>query len=337
MGRIPTLEEPKAALGLVRPRHREIMRRLVCGQTQREIARELGLNEGRLSIIVNSPLFKAELSKMERDVRQRAVENIGDVTTRIAKLQTPALDVLEEIVTDKEKKIPYSTKRNAAMDILELAGVKKDKNEDGMSDFAQFITEAFNEAKARAFDRLNKELEVETQRNSLTRGSDTEEADTFAVDITEDVKEVEVSADDAEDDALASFSFPEKTPEETPDHRPQTTDSEFTDLQALKTAQTALKLNEVFKKLSEQTSLRPSGEVTQEASVETEVPPSSSFQRSTDASFSSLEKKNGVCKTNGGGKTNGRQYQKMSIQELLAEVMNIEGRDPEELRKLLAS
>lgn len=161
MGRIPYIDVPQHALQLVRPRHREIMRRLVCGQTQRDIAREMGLGEARLSIIVNSPLFKVELRKMERDVRAKAVDSIGDVASRIAKLQKPALDVLEKIVIDDKGVAPLRLKRDAAMDILELAGTKRHKNEEGMNDFAQFVSEAFAEAKARAFDRLNSQLEDE--------------------------------------------------------------------------------------------------------------------------------------------------------------------------------
>jgi hypothetical protein len=195
MGRIPYLETPQQALQLIRPRHREIMRRLVCGQTQRDIASELGLTESRLSIIVNSPLFKVELAKMERDVRTKAVENIGDVGARVAKLQSPAIDVLETIVKEKAGKIPYTLKRAAAMDILELAGTKKNKNDDGMNDFAQFISEAFAEAKARAFDRLNRDLEEESTQKRITEGTGVDDFSSGALPL-----------DEAEDLALASFT-----------------------------------------------------------------------------------------------------------------------------------
>ncbi len=193
MGRIPYLETPQNALQLIRPRHREIMRRLVCGQTQREIAEELSLNEGRLSIIINSPLFKVELKKMEKDVRARAVANIGDVSARVAKMQGPALDVLEKIITNKtEKEVPYSLKRAAAMDVLELAGAKKNKNEDGMNDFAQFISEAYAEAKQRALNRLDHQLEAAVEP--------TQDENFSAMDMAGDT----LPLDEAEDVALAN-------------------------------------------------------------------------------------------------------------------------------------
>jgi hypothetical protein len=159
------------ALQTVRPRHREIMRRLICGETQREIAKALGLNEPRLSIICNSPLFKIELSKLERKVQARVIDSVGDVSARIAKLQAPAVDVLADIVDPKNQGVSYNTKRLAAMDILEMSGAKKNKAEDGMSDWAQFVSAAYAEAKQRHLERLNREIEIEV--SSETPGEDT--------------------------------------------------------------------------------------------------------------------------------------------------------------------
>lgn len=45
------------------PRHVEIMNRLILGQKQSEISREMSVTEARLSIIINSPLFQLELRK----------------------------------------------------------------------------------------------------------------------------------------------------------------------------------------------------------------------------------------------------------------------------------
>ena len=61
----------------VTPRHAEIMRRLTYGETQRDIARDLGMNEGRLSIIVNSPLFQLELRRLQHR-REERINSIQD-------------------------------------------------------------------------------------------------------------------------------------------------------------------------------------------------------------------------------------------------------------------
>ena len=57
---------PAQPIRKILPPHREIMRRLCLGARQREIARDMGINEGRLSIIINSPLFQLELKRMQR-------------------------------------------------------------------------------------------------------------------------------------------------------------------------------------------------------------------------------------------------------------------------------
>jgi hypothetical protein len=46
------------------PRHREMMIRFINGQKARTIAEDMGITEGRLSIIKNSPLFQLELRRM---------------------------------------------------------------------------------------------------------------------------------------------------------------------------------------------------------------------------------------------------------------------------------
>ena len=55
----------------IHPRHIEIMRRLCLGESQRDVARGLDITEGRLSIIVNSPLFQLELRKMQKRFEDR--------------------------------------------------------------------------------------------------------------------------------------------------------------------------------------------------------------------------------------------------------------------------
>jgi DNA-binding NarL/FixJ family response regulator len=56
----------------MRPRRYEILIRLLNGQSQRKIARELGLGEQRVSVIINSPVFQEELRK-RWEVREQAI------------------------------------------------------------------------------------------------------------------------------------------------------------------------------------------------------------------------------------------------------------------------
>jgi len=102
-------------LEYIRPRHREIARRLILGQSQVEIARDLGMNQGRLSIIVNSPLFKLELKRLE-DARDA---DAIDVTNSLKELAPAALDTVEKIMYQSKSE---QVKLKAAESILDRAG-----------------------------------------------------------------------------------------------------------------------------------------------------------------------------------------------------------------------
>jgi len=56
----------------MKPRHYEILLRLLNGQSQKKIASEMGLGEQRLSVIINSPVFHEELRK-RWEVREQAI------------------------------------------------------------------------------------------------------------------------------------------------------------------------------------------------------------------------------------------------------------------------
>lgn len=81
-------------LSYIRPYHREIARRLVLGQKQSEISRDLGMSVSRMSIIINSPLFKLELKRLEtmRD------NGVGEVTQQLRELSPVALETVERIM-----------------------------------------------------------------------------------------------------------------------------------------------------------------------------------------------------------------------------------------------
>lgn len=80
---------PSQPLLTIKPKHWEIMDRLLCGSTQRDIAVDLGMSESRLSIIVNSPIFQLELRK--RRMRREAL----------------ALDIQEEILEGGKEGVHY--------------------------------------------------------------------------------------------------------------------------------------------------------------------------------------------------------------------------------------
>jgi hypothetical protein len=53
--------------------HRQLMYRILCGQKPHLAAKDLGLSPGGVGVIVRSPLFKAELRRMELQMEEKIV------------------------------------------------------------------------------------------------------------------------------------------------------------------------------------------------------------------------------------------------------------------------
>ena len=143
----PSGKIPPQHIRYFRPRHREMMYRLVSGQTQKEIAVSMDITQTRLSIIVNSPLFKKELSKVEGEIFDNVVATRGDLTARIKDLQPKALTVIEDLMMGS--KTGKALKRQCAKDILEMDRKKgPGGDDDGLNHFAKVISEAFKMAES---------------------------------------------------------------------------------------------------------------------------------------------------------------------------------------------
>lgn len=108
---------PKKGLS---PRHREIMRRVAVGERQCDIAADMHLSERALSIIVNSPLFQAELEKMMEKIDQTVYDAMGE----LVKLQPDAVEAIQSSITQTDLPV---LRFNAARDLLNRTGVNVPK------------------------------------------------------------------------------------------------------------------------------------------------------------------------------------------------------------------
>ena len=108
----------KYGLSYIRPYHREIARRLVLGQKPTKIREEVGMSDSRFSIIVNSPLFKIEIRRLEglRD------EGVADVTKTLVELSPIALEVVERTMYTAKSE---TLRASMAESILDRAGFGK--------------------------------------------------------------------------------------------------------------------------------------------------------------------------------------------------------------------
>lgn len=116
-------------MGLKRlsPRHKEIMRRMLLGQKQIDIAREMGMNQPSVSVIVNSTRFRQALAAMEGSIEQLFVEGIVDkelndpVRRRLHEVKEDAINEMVSLMQTAESE---TVRRASAADILDRAGYK---------------------------------------------------------------------------------------------------------------------------------------------------------------------------------------------------------------------
>lgn len=133
-------------------RYREIMRRLICGDTPADIMRDIRMSSTNFSIITNSDLFLAEKEKMEKDITEGFVKKLGEDRTL-----SPVDQILEDGVEDAARmdvKLMRSgsekVRRDCAWDIMNRRGYKPKEH---------YEVEGALELKGAAGEHIKKALE----------------------------------------------------------------------------------------------------------------------------------------------------------------------------------
>jgi hypothetical protein len=111
----------------ITPRHRALMRRLVAGMTLSDACIDIGFSISRASLIVNSPLFQAEMKRMEGEVAKEFAEaeaNRPTDPTRVMLSESAetAARTLKGALSDENAMVRV----NAAKDILDRTGYAKE-------------------------------------------------------------------------------------------------------------------------------------------------------------------------------------------------------------------
>lgn len=108
------------------PRYRDLMRRLVCGQGRRQIEREMDMSSANYTVIIGSPLFKAELAKMTVELDKQVLDKLStskveDVVDKKLQAASPAAaDVNIALLQSASEK----TRQRSSFDILDRTGHK---------------------------------------------------------------------------------------------------------------------------------------------------------------------------------------------------------------------
>ena len=116
VGELITLE------GDLPPKHHQAARLISLGFTQREVSGKLGISEGRLSVIANSPLFKMVVKQLGEEL-DRGVEKAQHI---LAEAAPKAAEVLVDTLDAKDHP---RLRKEVAVDILKGVGATKGEGE----------------------------------------------------------------------------------------------------------------------------------------------------------------------------------------------------------------
>jgi hypothetical protein len=105
----------KWEVDVLRPRHREILRRVLEGATYIEIADQMGIHRQTVMLIATSPMFQAELAKLEQQ-RDYAVIQRAD------SMAHEALDTIKVAMRSARSEF---LRVKSAKDMLDIAGYSK--------------------------------------------------------------------------------------------------------------------------------------------------------------------------------------------------------------------
>ena len=148
----------------INTRHRALMRRLLSGMTVGQAADDIGMNRGRASVIINSPLFQAEMKEMSEDIKREFVESEGhDIQKCLAEAREKLMQaspnaaqvLVDGLSNEKERQL-------SAKEILDRVGVK------GKEEFRGSVQVEAGPSLAAALEQLSKRLgEDESLREKL--------------------------------------------------------------------------------------------------------------------------------------------------------------------------
>jgi len=140
MGLIPEGKSP--TIGYLRPHHRAIARAMVAGATEVECCQMFDFSPAQMTIITNSPLFLAELGRLEAQADEIAVDvnkDIQEMAVRAAEVLSAELDRESSGLGDRR------LKTTVALGVLDRAGHSKKDQPIHLHKHAHIHTESMSD------------------------------------------------------------------------------------------------------------------------------------------------------------------------------------------------
>jgi len=144
--RRPSGKIPAQPLTHMWERHHEIKRRLVLGERQCDIARDMGMTDVRMSVIANSPLMRGSVEEL----RARADDKVVEIQERLMLLRKDAVEAMAEIVQKRVEPGNAALRIKVAESILDRTGHGKaaeTKNEVNIT-LEQYVQQTLNQLNA---------------------------------------------------------------------------------------------------------------------------------------------------------------------------------------------
>lgn len=102
---------------ILQPYHRRIVRLMVAGEKQVDIARKVGVTEQSISRIKDNPLFMAEYERLANEADFQAI----DVMDRIRAVVPRALEIVEGFLEKSSEDVDPVKHFDRAVDILKMS------------------------------------------------------------------------------------------------------------------------------------------------------------------------------------------------------------------------
>lgn len=118
MGRFAEGKTP--TIGQLRPHHRSMCRAMVFGNLKPgQLAVVYGMTPGQITRVVNSPLFQAEVSRLESLTETEML----DVSVELQLRQPAAIETIDEVLYNKS--VDLKLRKDTAFEVLDRTGFGK--------------------------------------------------------------------------------------------------------------------------------------------------------------------------------------------------------------------
>ena len=143
----------------LRPHHRAMARAIACGITPTELANRFGFTVPGVTYIINSPLFRAEVRRIEL----ASEEDVVDIREELKKLSQIAVEVISEELYNPS---PSARRTETAFKVIDIQGDGPAKTQINIINFTPRPGDDPEQAKINA-DEARKQITINENEEDL--------------------------------------------------------------------------------------------------------------------------------------------------------------------------